>query len=247
MTEEQKQQNQLENQPENLTPSQPQPQQNPNNITTGQDSTKSPVEKLMPELNLSPNLLKFSQTSNGEFASLFAKIIIVIQLIFLLIVAVNFYLNLRLKAITDGVRVLENEFAGKQTVLTDLRSLNNRITLYKTVQEERILFSDYLAVVNSSAVPGVTFVRQNVQKGNIDLELKSSDALKIALLLSNFLEHEEVLEVILTSAELAVDSNSYDVDIQLVMTGAEVLEGPTIDSGDPLYEFNKEIYTDELD
>jgi hypothetical protein len=143
-------------------------------------------------------------------------LILAIQVLFVLVVIFNIILNVSLGAKYKQIAKLSSDMTAKSRVVTDVRNVNDKIILYRSVTGSRESYSDKLDSVLIPVRETSELVSLNVESKNAKLSVRADRPLQAGLLIAKILDNESVSEIILTSAELRSRDQAYIVGFEVV-------------------------------
>lgn len=166
--------------------------------------------------NLSPNLLKSVRSRYYGLPPAFKLLIYIIQVSFIVVVFISYVQNTRLDGISARMQAAEKALVIRQSIFDDVGRLNTKVNLYRNVQAQKTVFSDRVSTINLSLIPQISVYGYSINNEMATLEINTETALTSALLMSRFLEHDNVTQIVLNSAELNSRDGSFDVELDVV-------------------------------
>lgn len=126
--------------------------------------------------------------------------------------------NKKIENTLDEIATAELELFTRNTVYQESRRLNNKIKIYKSFDSQRldvsVKYDDVVSKIpRDTAISTMSFSTEGQGKMIINLEV--DNALKVALLITNWLESENISGVVLTDASLNAGSGTYKVSFEI--------------------------------
>jgi len=170
----------------------------------------------------SPNLLNSSiyQTSlssrtNSTFTLISKIIIILLELLFVISLVIENYIDKKITTMQEQVGVLEKNLQDKTSDIKKIENTIESINTYKQLRAKRPILSENINTVLSS-IPNSTVLKHvKAQTDSVSISVDSGSPLDVALIISKFLENKDVQQIILNKVEFDVAKNLYSSDISV--------------------------------
>lgn len=166
--------------------------------------------------NLSPNLLSDIPTDLISTNKFLTRASLVLQFIFLVVIALNVFQNISLDNYSKKANLAEEALSEKFEVFDKVRTLNSKISIYKNVTSSKVNFSPRIKSILDSSVQGMTLVDLKLDKTFSKITLTSDTALKVALVITNLSNQPNVSEIILQGATLDGRSRVFNVELMVL-------------------------------
>lgn len=180
------------------------------------------------QLNQSPNLLNQYASEGYGIASTiddfkssplkligyFQKLIVVIQLLFLIVISINYWQDSQIKSLSKELTLMDTLIRSYGPTVKNADVLIRRINRYKTLSTNRKLLSDRLSFVNAN-VGDVEINTLTINKDGIKITAEAKSPLSIALLIGNLFKNKDISAVILNSVTLDSAANIFYVNLDV--------------------------------
>lgn len=189
---------------------------------------KNPQPAEQNPLNQSPNLLDFSQAPSSTFPALSAftdlkivgsiqKLIIVLQIGFLIVFGVHSMLDRKIHEAEADVASLESSIKSYGSMVSNSESIIKRIEKYRAIKTNRMFLSDRVKYIFENS-RYVTLASVNVTTSSIAVTASADNPLNFALLLNDYFANKQIKQVVLKSASYGgtLAAGSFSVEMEII-------------------------------
>ncbi len=175
---------------------------------------------LNPVPNPSPNLLNPEILKDSEKAvlhdSLYAFIIIIIQVVFVIVLSVNYFLDQRVESLKTDINDLTIKINSYNDVKKAISGVSLKLEKYMAINSQRIFLQKKVAFLFSGAFGVITLQDMSISKSSSIIIAKADSPLSFSTLLSNYFKDKSVQAVILQSANLNANDGTFSMVFEVV-------------------------------